>query len=376
MTVDARLVVANTQFSLKLFLEIFKQNKGKNICVSPCSVAISLAMTYNGAKDETQEAMTRTLELQQMSLEEVNQAYAGLRETLENLDSNLQVYLVNSLWAKEGFSFNPEFSRLNSDFYQATVRSLNFHDPNTLSIINDWVKQSTNEKIEKIIDIIEPNSIMILINAAYFKATWSKPFPKEATQDHPFTLLEGTQRQYPMMFQSGEYRYLQNDVFQAVNLPYGEGRFSMYIFLPNDGVSINEFVENLSSSNWDKWRSQFELQQGYFGLPRFKFEYSLELNDILKSLGMGIAFDERNADFSGMCPISTNICIDKVKHKTFIEVNEEGTEASAATSVEIVVKSFKSEPQFNMIVDRPFFCTIQDNQTKTILFMGTIVEPG
>jgi serine protease inhibitor len=376
MTVDTRLVGANTQFNLKLFLEIVKQNKGQNIFVSPCSLAISLAMTYNGASGETQTAMAQTLELQKMSREEVNQANADLRETLENREPNLQIYLANSLWVKEGISFNPEFLRINNDFYQAKVRSLNFHDPNFLSIINDWVKQSTNGKIDKIIDQIEPNSIMFLINTAYFKATWSAPFSKEATHDHPFTLLDGTQRHYPTMFQLGEYRYLQNEVFQAVQLPYGEGRFNMYIFLPNQGVSINRFAENLSISNWGKWMHQFDLQQGCFGLPRFKIEYSVELNEPLKLLGMGIAFDEIRADFSGIYPIAQNIYIDKVKHKAFIEVNEEGTEASAATSVEIVLKEFLPKPQFNMIVNRPFFCTIQDNQTKAILFMGTIVEPG
>jgi serine protease inhibitor len=187
MTVDTRLVGANTKFSLKLFLEVFKQNKGNNIFISPCSVAISLAMAYNGAKGETQAAMAQTLELQDMSLEEVNQANAVLRETLENAESNLQFYIANSLWVKEGVSFNPEFFRINNDFYQAKVMSLNFHDTNSLSIINDWVKQSTNGKIEKIIDQIEPDSIMFVINAAYFKATWSTPFPKEATQNHPFT---------------------------------------------------------------------------------------------------------------------------------------------------------------------------------------------
>lgn len=375
MTVDLKLVDADTKFSFKLFLEIIKQNKGKNIFVSPCSIAISLAMTYNGTSCETQTAVAQTLELQEMSLGEVNQANASMRKTLAKGEPHVQVYLANSLWVKEGIDFNPEFLRINNNFYHAKVSNLNFDDPNSLSIINNWVKQSTNGKIERIIDQIEPSSIMFMINAAYFKATWSTPFPKKATQEHPFTLLDGTQSQYPMMFQSGEYRYLQNEVFQAINLPYGEGRFSMYIFLPNHEVSINGFAENLSI-NWDKWINQFDLQQGYFGLPRFKFEYNIELNDPLKYLGMGIAFDERSADFSGICPIPQNICIDKIQHQTFIEVNEEGTEASAATSVEIVLKEFRPEPQFNMIVDRPFFCTIQDNQSKTILFMGTIVEPG
>ena len=376
MTIDSRLVVANIQFSFKLFLDLVKQNLTKNIFISPYSVATSLAMTYNGARGETQEAIAKTLELQEMNLEEVSQGNANLRATLEGKETNLQIYLANSLWVKEGVSFGAEFLRTNDEFYQGKIRSLNFHDPNARSIINDWVKQSTNGKIEKVVDQIEPNSIMFLINAAYFKVAWSTPFPIAATQEHPFLLLDGTQKQHLMMFQSSEYRYLQNDIFQAINIPYGEGIFSMYIFLPNKGFSINRIFENLTSSNWNKWTNQLELRQVYLGLPRFKFEYSAELNDTLKSLGMQIAFDGRNADFSGMCPNSKNICIDKVKHKTFIEVNEQGTEASAATSVEMVLKGYLPEPQFEMIVDRPFLCTIQDNQTRTILFMGTIVEPG
>jgi serpin B len=142
--------------------------------------------------------MAQTLELQKMSLQEVNQANADLRETLENREPNLHLSLANSLWVQEGVSCNPEFLRINEDFYQAHVRVLDFYAPNSLSIINDWVKQSTNGKIEKIIDWIRPDLVMILINAAYFKATWSQPFPKQATRNHPFTLLDGTQRQYQM----------------------------------------------------------------------------------------------------------------------------------------------------------------------------------
>ncbi|MGD1808164.1 serpin family protein [Dapis sp. BLCC M126] len=378
MTIDSRLVKAYTQFSLKLFLEIVKQSAGKNIFVSPCSLAISLAMTYNGASRQTQEAIAQTLELPKMSLEEVNQANASLRETLENNDYNVQVYIANSLWVKEGVSFNPEFLRINKKFYQAKVTDLNFNEPNTPSIINDWVKENTNQKIDIIIDQIDPNSMMFLINATYFKGYWSNPFPKAATEEHPFILLNGTQKQHPMMFSSGNYRYLENEIFQAVNLPYGKGKFSMYIFLPNNGVGLNRFYETLSAGNWEKWMNQFDLKQGFLGLPRFKLQYNIELNDVLKTLGMAIAFDSRSANFSGICSIPPNICIDKIKHKTFVEVNEEGTEASAASSVEMVTKGFQSEPPetlFNMIVDRPFFCTIQYNQTKTILFMGSILEP-
>lgn len=374
MILNSRLIDANTQFSLKLLLEIAQQNSSKNIFVSPYCLAVALAMTYNGATGETHEAMAKALELQGINLEEVNQANAVLRETLKNLEPNLQLYIANSLWTKEEIAFHPEFVQLNKKFYQAKLQELNFNDPKAPSIINNWIKQSTNGKIDKIIDQIEPNSILFLINAAYFKGNWSTPFPQTATKDHPFTLLDGTQKQHPMMFQSGNYQYQHNDTFQAISLAYGEGRFSMYIFLPNNEVDLNGFYEKLNADNWEKWMNQFALQQGSIGLPRFKFEYSIELNDALKALGMEIAFDCESADFSGMRPIPPNLCINKIKHKTFIEVNEEGTEASAATAVEMVVKSFMPEKEFNMVVDHPFFCTIQDNQTGTILFMGSIVD--
>lgn len=375
MTVDSRLVAANTQFGLKLLLEIVKQNKGKNIFVSPCSVAISLAMTYNGARGETQEAMAKTLELQTINLAEVNQANASLRATLEEGEPNLQVYIANSLWVKEGVSFNPEFFQISNDFYKATVRELDFNDANASSIINDWVKQNTYGKIENIIEQIEPNSMMFLINATYLKGNWSMPFPKSATQEHPFTLLDGTQKQYPMMFQSGNYRYQQNGIFQAISLPYGEGRVSMYIFLPTETIGLKGFYENLNAHNWKKWMNQFAPQPGSLGLPSFKFEYSIDLNEALKALGMEIAFDSTSANFSGIHSIPPNLYVDKIKHKTFVEVNEEGTEASAAASVEMIAKEYMPENQFNMVVERPFFCTIQDNQTGTILFMGSVMEP-
>lgn len=368
---NAKLIAANTRLSFKLFSAILQQQPDQNIFISPASVAIALSMTYNGAKGETQEAIAQTLELQGMSLEDINQGNAILRATFTHLDPKVQLSLANSLWARKGEPFVPEFLQKNQDFYGAKITDLDFSDPSTPSIINTWVKQSTNGKIDTIIDgkEIEPDTILFLINAIYFKGLWTKPFDKTKTQELPFTLLNGTQKAHPIMFQQAQYGYYANHLFQAVTLPYGQERLSLYIFLPQENVSLQTFYKNLNAENWEQWMNQFEAKQVLVGLPRFRLDYGLELNDILKSLGMAIAFDQNRADFTGMTPRSAYIS--RVKHNTFFEVNEEGSEAAGATLVEMGTRS--APPQ--LIADRPFFCVIRDNQTKTILFMGSIVKP-
>ena len=370
--VESKLMVANTQFSFKLFSEILKQQPNQNIFISPSSITLALAMTYNGASGETQEAIAKTLQLQEISIQEINQANAALKASLENSDPNVQLSIANSFWANETQPFNPQFIETIKRFYGAEVKNLNFGDPNSVSTINNWVKQNTNGKIDTIVDQIKPPCI--LLNAIYFLGTWKYPFSQDETRNYPFNLLDGTHKEHPMMFQNlGDIQYYKNDKFQAVSLPYGEEKLSMYIFLPNKEISLNTFYKSLNAENWQKWINQFHLynqldasDELQIGLPRFKVEYEIKLNDALKALGMQIAFEE-GADFSGISNVP--FWIELVKHKTFVEVNEEGTEAAAVT----LVGSTRGGGR--MIVDRPFFFVIRDNQTGTILFMGSIVEP-
>lgn len=373
--VDERLVAANTRFGFKLFSQILEQNgEPTNLMVSPTSVAIALTMTYNGASSTTQQAMAEALELEGMSLEEINQANAALELALENADPEVQLAIANSLWGREDVSFNPDFLQRNRDFYSAEIASLDFTNPDAIATINNWVSRNTQEKIPEIIREISPNAVLFLINATYFKGNWTTPFNPGQTSDRPFTLLNGSQNQHPTMSQRGRYAYLENDQFQAVSLPYGESeRLTMYVFLPRENSSLSAFQQNLTAENWEAWINQFGRREGAIRLPRFRLEYETQLNDVLEALGMAVAFDADQADFSGMSdePLS----ISRVQHKTFIEVNEEGTEAAAVTSVEIRATSAAVIPPFQMTVDRPFFYAIRDNQTGTVLFMGTVVEP-
>ncbi len=371
--VDAKLVDANTKFGFKLFSEILKQDSKQNVFVSPTSVAIALSMAYNGASGETQQAMAKALELQGMSLQDINQANETLKASLENADPAIQLSIANSLWAKQGITFKPDFIQTNKQFYSAKVTELDFAKPDASSIINNWVKENTRGKINQIVGQLQPSDVLFLINAIYFKGNWTKQFDKSQTTEKPFYLSDGTQKKHPMMSQSGKYRYYENETFQAVTLPYGKGRLSLYVFLPRKNTNLDTFQQQLTLENWQQWINQFGMRQGSIQLPRFKFDYDIQLNSALKALGMESAFSA-GANFSNMT--SASVAIDEVKHKTFVEVNEEGTEAAAATSVGMVLTSVRvpQEP-FQMIVDRPFFCAIRDNQSGTVLFMGSIKEP-
>ncbi|MEA5581238.1 serpin family protein [Nodularia harveyana UHCC-0300] len=371
---DTKLVDANNKFSFKLFSEIEKNRSNQdNIFISPSSVAIALAMAYNGASGSTQQAMAKTLELQGMSLREINSAYATLKGLLENPDPEVQMTIANSLWVNEKVKLQPDFLQSTQEFYKAQVKNLDFQNPASVNTINKWVEDSTQGKINKIVAEIPPDQVLFLINAIYFKGQWSNQFNKSQTAPHPFTLISGEQKSHPMMSQTGEYRYYENDEFQAVSLPYGEdGKVSYYIFLPKEESNLQTFYQNLNFENWEKWMSQFRSHDGLIRLPRFKTDYDITLNDALQALGMTEAFSNQ-ANFAAM---GTNLKISQVRHKTFVEVNEEGTEAAATTSVGIVPTSFSPQAEpFRMIVDRPFFSVIRDNQTGSILFMGAITDP-
>ena len=371
--VDSKVVAANTKFGFKLYKEILKQDSNKNVFVSPTSVAIALSMTYNGASGETQQAMAKALELQGITLATVNQANNALKASLETADPEVQLSIANSLWAKQGVTFKPDFMERNRQFYGAKVTELDFANAEATRTINNWVKENTRGKIDQVVDQLKPDDVLFLINAIYFKGNWTKKFDQNQTAERPFYLSNGTQKQHPMMSQSGKYRYYENETFQAVSLPYGKGRLSLYVFLPRENNSLDAFQQQLAVENWQQWMNQFRMRNGSIQLPRFKFDYDIQLNNALKVLGMESAFSD-GADFSNMT--SASVAINEVKHKTFVEVNEEGTEAAAVTSVGVALTSAQMpEEPFQMVVNRPFFCAIRDNQTGTVLFMGSLREP-
>jgi serpin B len=370
---DLALIQTHNQFTFSLFSRLAQQDPDQNLFVSPASVAIALSMLYNGANGTTQQEMAQVLGYQGISLKEINLANQNLQKSLQTTDNKVELVVANSLWAKKAVSFRHQFLKNNQTFYNAQVTSLDFASPQAVNIINRWVKENTRGKIDGIINNIDPDDVMFVINAIYFKGIWQTEFAPQLTESQPFYLANGKTKNHPLMARYGEYQYYENQLFQGVSIPYGEGRISLYIFLPKQDKNLNSFINNLTLANWEQWLGEFRQREGTLKIPKFKLEYEVTLNSALQALGMKSMFNN-GADFSQLT--SVDVKVNEVKHKTFVEINEEGTEAAAVTSIGIRATSATPEQQpFNMVVNRPFFCAIRDNQTGTILFMGSIFEP-
>jgi serine protease inhibitor len=368
---------AYTSFGVDLYKELVREKPGENVFISPASIGFALAMTMNGAAGATRDAMAGVLGLAGRGIEEVNAADSTFIMQLNDSIRAVKLSVANSLWARQGVTFKEEFLRRNKLCYGAELRILDFSRADARDTINDWVAGRTNDKITKIVGRIDPDAIMFLINSIYFKGTWAKLFDRNITQDEPFHLANGATSPRPMMRQAGRYDYFEGDGFQAVRLPYGDGRIGMYVFLPAMDSSLEQFHEKLTGEKLSTWIGHLARRSGTIGLPRFRIEYEASLNRSLSALGMAVAFDEVRANFTRMVePTGDNVYINEVKHKTFVEVNEEGTEAAAVTSVVMyATTSVESGSPFEMIVDRPFFLAIVDRETGLILFMGSIVNP-
>jgi len=372
---EIRLIEADNAFGLKLFRQVQSVEGSKNTFISPLSVAMALGMTYNGAAGTTQAAMRETLELQGLTIEEVNASYRSLIDLLAGLDPSVQFLLVNSIWYRSGFSVQQEFLDVNQTYFDAQVAALDFDNPSAAETINDWVNDKTNGRIEDIVTPPIPAEIvMFLINAIYFKGDWTFQFDRELTQNRPFTLADGTTKQVPTMTytEPTDVSYFADATVEGVDLSYGGKAYSMTILLPAEGRDVEALVASLNAARWAGILAGFATIEANVLLPKFTLEYEIEMNDVLKALGMAIAFDPDNADFSNIYSGPERLFISKVKHKSFVDVNEQGTEAAAVTSVEVGVTSLPP----TIAVDRPFVFAIRERFSGTILFMGVITDPS
>ena len=366
-----KIVSSQTKFGLKLFQKTMEQNPEANTFISPFSVGFALSMLYNGAEGVSQQELSSLLEVMDLSLAEVNQGNKLLVETLEKSDSEVQIAIANSLWSQSGFPIQKPFLATNQQYYNAKIEELDFSRPKSADKINSWVAENTQNKITQILDRISPQQALFLINAIYFKGQWQSKFNPDNTKEESFYLANGSTIQHPLMVNRGEYKYYENEDLQLVNLPYGSGRLGMNVFLPKQNSNLTQFLTQLNEENLDTWLQQMRIKEGNLQLPRFKQEYETNLNQTLQQLGVSSIFDSQRANFAALSDKS--VAVDEIKHKAVIEVNEEGTEAAATTSIGITTTSVTIP--FNMIVNRPFFYTIQDNETGAIVFMGTVQNP-
>jgi serine protease inhibitor len=371
---EKSVVASANSFGFRLFSKINAVQTDSNVFISPFSVSMAFGMALNGANGATLDSLKQALGDAGMSMDEINQSYKNVSATLTTLDPRVAFRIANSIWYVTGFEVLQKFLDDNKTYFDAEVASLDFSQPSALQTINNWVNTKTNGKIPTILDRIERGVVMYLINAIYFKGAWTYQFDPQYTKDAPFTCTDGSTVSCQLMSQQATFAYYDNSEMQAIDVPYGDRMFSMTVILPCAGTSIDQFAAALTEDRWNTIVSSLDSSKVDLFIPKFKLEYKKTLNDELQALGMTIAFTPE-ADFSRITP-GGGIYISEVKHKTFVEVNEEGTEAAAVTSIEFIRSTAEGPSIPVMRIDRPFIFAIREHQSGTILFIGKIVNPS
>lgn len=347
-----------------------------NVLVSPTSLLMASSIMYNGADGKTKDEIAGALELEDIDQDEMNQANASLIEMLDKDTDDISMKLANSIWVSDDFRLKDAYKDVNKDYMDADVSTMDVADDASADKINDWVEEATNDKITDIVEApLNQDTVAMLLNAVYFDGNWTYPFDPDDTTKESFHDRDGDTSDVNMMqLHEDELAYMENDTFQAVSLPYGDEEMSMNIFLPKDDNEVDDITDELTFDTWYEWMDEFKKEEGTLQLPRFEFDYETALNDTMQNLGIETAFT-KDAEFPKMIQEDVPVQISKMKQKTYLKVDEKGTEAAGATSSEMETTSAPVDEPFSMTVDKPFFITITDDETEAILFMGTINNP-
>lgn len=359
-----------TDFAVRLFKAA--NEGGENTLISPLSVLCALAMTANGAKGETREQMEAVLG---MSAEELNLYLYAYMNALPQ-GNKYKLHLANSVWFsdEEGFAVKRDFLQTNADYYGADVYQAPF-DNGTLRDINRWVKKETDGMIPEILDRIPSNAVMYLVNALAFEAEWAEIYEKKQVKDEIFTKEDGTEQTVKMMHDSGSFRYLEGENTTGFMRYYNGGKYAFVALLPSEGISVSEYVGSFDGITLHALLSEAKFASVNTAIPKFEAEYQAEMSEILKSMGMPLAFDEDQADFSGLgTHTSGNIYMNNVIHKAFIQVGEKGTKAGAATVIEMTNKSADVSETKQVILNRPFVYMLVDCENNVPFFIGTMTD--
>ena len=379
---ESELVKGNSAFALDLYRLLAERRDDENLFYSPYSISLALAMTYAGARGETEEQMADALHFT-LSQADLHTAFNALDQELskrgegaEGKDGEgFRLNIANAIWGQEDYQFLDTFLDVLAENYGAGLRVLDFaSDPEKArGTINEWVSQETEGKIENLIprNALGPLTRLVLTNAIYFNAAWAHPFEEAATRDAPFTRLDGTEVTVPMMRQTESFGYIQGEGYHAAELPYDGGEMSMVVVLP-DAERFETFEESLDAQQVQSLIEDITYRQVTVSLPRFEFDSALGLNEALGELGMPAAFSGA-ADFSGMTG-NQDLFISDVLHKAYVSVDEEGTEAAAATAVVMAESAMPTEP-VEFTADHPFLFLIRDRGTGAILFVGRVLDP-
>ncbi|MCK4359480.1 MAG: serpin family protein [Candidatus Cloacimonetes bacterium] len=370
------LVDGNTKFAFDLYAKL-KEKEG-NLFFSPYSISTALAMTYVGARGNTEKQMAEVLHFI-LKDDSLHYAFAELQIQLNAVQEKgkIELSIANSIWGQEGYDFLKEFLDIINEYYQGKVKLVDFIEAceNARNQINEWVEQKTKDKIKELIKpgILNPLTRLVLVNAIYFKGKWEKEFEKKLTKDTPFWLTPEDSVHCPMMQQKGSFNYCENDSLQILELPYLGNALSMIVLLPKKIDGLSELENYLNIDNLNKWMA-FSNQEIKVYLPKFKMTSGFSLGKTLYDMGMPSAFSLPPADFSGMTGVK-DLYISKVIHKAYVDVNEEGTEAAAATAVVMLKAVAVPKQPIVFRADHPFIFLIRDNHSGSVLFLGRLVDP-
>ena len=365
------LISSENTFAFDVFNKVIeKSGESENVIISPLSVSSALSMTLNGANGPTRNAMLTALRMNGLTPEAINSSYKDLTDALLTVDKRVLISIANAVWTENNFVVKKPFTDILTQLYNAESRSFDINDPLVPTQINTWIESKTNGLIKNMIGALDKNTVMLLINAIYFKGKWNSQFDINNTADGPFYKPDGSTTTVPMMKQSSEFKIFSGEGFTLAEFPYGQGNFVMDVILPSDNNGIKNILPLVNIDSFNGWLNQMNHRKTDLTFPRFKYEYKKELKDILTDMGMGIAFTD-NADFSNISDMSLQISF--VKHQAFIETNEEGTEAAAATVVGIINTSIQTP--FVLNINHPFLYLIRETTTNSILFMGRVVDP-
>jgi serpin B len=372
-TKQKEIVVAGNEFSLGLFQKV-SETTDDNFMISPLSVNYALAMTTNGAKNNTLEQMLTTLGFEGFEISEFNEFFHYIMNEIVDLDNKVTLSIANSIWYRNTFTVVQSFLDVNHEYYNAHIQSLDFDSPEAVSTINDWVSDNTNDKIPTIIDNIPPDAIMYLINAVYFYGKWRYEFDDSQTQNGDFYISSTNSIQVEMMKMEAGLKYYFDESVYVVELPYGQGNFVMDILLPVYDSNPSDLIATLNQARWTEITQGLYDQDILLTMPKFQFEFENDLIPMLNELGMTDLFNPNAADLSGINGTG-GLFVSKVKHKTYIDVTEKGTEAAAVTAVEVSLTSATPDGPVYFTCDRPFVFIIRERSTEVILFTGVVKNP-
>lgn len=372
---SAKIIAADNQFGFEIFQKVNASlGEPKNTMISPMSISLALAMVYNGTNGNTKKQMEDMLHKSGLTPDDINQSYKELVAALSSHDPKVELAISNAIFYRNTFSVKNDFITTNQNYYQAEVAGLDFtKTTETLNKVNGWVNTKTKGKIDKIIEQVNPEDIMYLLNAIYFNGEWQYRFDPKETTDMPFTKEDNQVVQTPTMTIENPYNYYNHESFQMLEMPYGSGKYSMLIFLPASGKNTNNVISLLSAENVNNWLTKMTEQKKKVYLPKFEFKFDDSLVDELQVLGMTDAFNDAKANLSGISD-AAKLVISEVMHKSYIKVDERGTEAAAVTGITVGVTSIGPDNSFR--IDHPFVFAIREKDTKAILFIGKVMNPN